>query len=183
MNLSFLVVISNKELYGLTVQEKNNYFKDLSEHDKPKEELDLESIDVLDLKLLGKQLKDLTNGKKVQLPEYNFALGVKEYNDPPVGITEDTIILIEGLHSINDKMTPDLDPAKKFKIFLSPLMPLNIDKHNIALKEKGYEIYQLISGPGKYYSLEKGNSIVIWTVDALTAQQKEQITNFIKIKK
>lgn len=47
-------------------------------------------------------------------------------------------------------------------------------------KEQGYEIYQLIPGSGKYYSLEKGNSIVIWTSDALTAQQKEEITVSIK---
>lgn len=108
----------------------DNYFKDLSEHDKPKEELDLESIDLIDLKLLGKQLKDLMAGKKVLMPEYNFALGVKEYNSPPTSIDEDTIILIEGIHAINDKMTPDLNPDLKYKIFLSPLMPLNIDKHN-----------------------------------------------------
>lgn len=116
--------------YDTLLISADNYFKDLSEHNKPKEELDLEAIDALDLKLLGKQLKDLTNGKKVQLPEYNFALGVKEYNDAPVSITDETIILIEGLHCINDKMTPDLDSSKKYKIFLSPLMPLNIDRHN-----------------------------------------------------
>ena len=145
------------------VMSVDNYFKDLSEHDKPKEELDLESIDVLDLKLLGKQLKDLTNGKKVLLPEYNFALGLKEYNDPPVSITEDTIILIEGLHAINDKMTPDLDPSKKFKIFLSPLMPLNIDKHNY-FSINDLRLMRRIIRDNRTRATDVGQTISYWNI-------------------
>ena len=149
--------------YDTLLISADNYFKDLSEHDKPKEELDLESIDVLDLKLLGKQLKDLTNGKKVQLPEYNFALGLKEYNDPPVSITEDTIILIEGLHSINDKMTPDLDPSKKFKIFLSPLMPLNIDKHNY-FSINDLRLMRRIIRDNRTRATDVGQTISYWNI-------------------
>lgn len=149
--------------YDTLLISADNYFKDLSEHDKPKEELDLESIDVLDLKLLGKQLKDLTNGKKVLLPEYNFALGLKEYNDPPVSITEDTIILIEGLHSINDKMTPDLDPSKKFKIFLSPLMPLNIDKHNY-FSINDLRLMRRIIRDNRTRATDVGQTISYWNI-------------------
>lgn len=149
--------------YDTLLISADNYFKDLSEHNKPKEEIDLESIDVLDLKLLGKQLKDLTAGKKVQLPEYNFALGVKEYNDAPVSITDETIILIEGLHSINDKMTPDLDPAKKFKIFLSPLMPLNIDKHNyVSIND--LRLMRRIVRDNRTRATDVGQTISYWNI-------------------
>jgi uridine kinase len=149
--------------YDTLLISADNYFKDIAEHNKPKEEIDFEAIDCLDLKLLGKQLKDLVAGKKVSLPEYNFALGVKEYNDPPVSITEDTIILIEGLHAINDKMTPDLDPSKKFKIFLSPLMPLNIDKHNyISIND--LRLMRRIVRDNRTRATDVGQTISYWNI-------------------
>ena len=149
--------------YDTLLISADNYFKDVAEHNKPKEEIDFEAIDCLDLKLLGKQLKDLVAGKKVSLPEYNFALGVKEYNDPPVSITEDTIILIEGLHAINDKMTPDLDPSKKFKIFLSPLMPLNIDKHNyISIND--LRLMRRIVRDNRTRATDVGQTISYWNI-------------------
>lgn len=109
----------------------DNYFK--NKVDSPKDEngnYDFECLEALDLKLLNKQLKDLIAGKKVALPEYNFVTGEKEYNDEPIKLGENAIILMEGLHSINDAMTPDLDPALKYKVYLSPFIPLNIDRHN-----------------------------------------------------
>ena len=141
----------------------DDYFKDIAEYNKPREEIDFESIDCLDLKLLNKQLKDLVAGKKVSLPEYNFALGVKEYNSAPVSITPDTIILIEGLHAINDKMTPDLDPDKKYKIFLSPLMGLNVDKHNyISIND--VRLMRRIVRDNRTRATDVGQTICYWTM-------------------
>ena len=110
-----------------------------------------------------KQLKDLVAGKKVSIPEYNFALGVKEYNSPPVSITPDTIILIEGLHAINDKMTPDLDANKKYKIFLSPLMGLNIDKHNyISIND--VRLMRRIVRDNRTRATDVGQTICYWNI-------------------
>ena len=109
----------------------DNYFKE--REDSPKDEFgnyDFECLECLDLKLMNKQLKELLAGKKVKMPTFNFETGKKEYNDPPVKINEYTIILMEGLHCINDAMTPDIDPKLKYKVYLSPFIPLNIDKHN-----------------------------------------------------
>ncbi len=117
--------------YEVLVLSIDNYFK--NKVDSPKDEngnYDFECLEALDLKLLGKQLKDLIAGKKVSLPEYNFTTGEKEYNDEPIKLGENSIILMEGLHSINDAMTPDLDPELKYKVYLSPFIPLNMDRHN-----------------------------------------------------
>ncbi len=117
--------------YETLVISVDDYFK--NREDSPKDEngnYDFESLAALDLKLLNKQLKDLIAGKKVSLPTYNFALGEKEYNNEPIKLGENAIILMEGLHSINDEMTPDLDPELKYKVYLSPFIPLNIDRHN-----------------------------------------------------
>lgn len=109
----------------------DNYFKD--KVDSPRDEkgdYDFECLEALDLKLLNKQLKDLIAGKKVSLPEYNFVTGEKEYNDEPVKIDDNCIILMEGLHCINDAMTPELDQSLKYKVYLSPFIPINVDRHN-----------------------------------------------------
>lgn len=117
--------------YQVLIISVDNYFKD--KVDTPKDEngnYDFECLEALDLKLLNKQLKDLISGKKVSLPEYNFVTGEKEYKNEPIKIDDNCIILMEGLHCINDEMTPDLDPALKYKVYLSPFIPINVDRHN-----------------------------------------------------
>lgn len=117
--------------YDTLIISVDNYFKDKIDSPKDKDgNYDFECLEALDLKLLNKQLKDLIAGKKVSLPTFNFVTGEKEYKSEPIKINEKTIILMEGLHCINDKMTPDLDPSLKYKVYLSPFMPLNIDRHN-----------------------------------------------------
>lgn len=117
--------------YDTLIISVDNYFKDKIDSPKDKDgNYDFECLEALDLKLLNKQLKDLIAGKKVSLPTFNFVTGEKEYKSESIKINEKTIILMEGLHCINDKMTPDLDPSLKYKVYLSPFMPLNIDRHN-----------------------------------------------------
>ena len=117
--------------YDTLIISVDNYFKDKIDSPKDKDgNYDFECLEALDLKLLNKQLKDLIAGKKVSLPTFNFVTGEKEYKSEPIKINEKTIILMEGLHCINDKMTPDLDSFLKYKVYLSPFMPLNIDRHN-----------------------------------------------------
>lgn len=117
--------------YETLVISVDDYFKD--KKDTPKDEkgnYDFESLGALDIKLLNRQLKDLIAGKKVQMPTYNFITGEKEYLNDGIKLGEKAIILMEGLHCINDAMTSELDPTLKYKVYLSPFMPLNVDRHN-----------------------------------------------------
>lgn len=117
--------------FEVLVMSIDNYFKD--KENSPKDEngnYDFECLEALDLKLLNRHLKDLIGGKKVVIPEYNFALGKKEYENEGTKLGDNAIILMEGLHCINDAMTPDLESELKYKVYLSPFMPLNIDRHN-----------------------------------------------------
>ncbi len=117
-----------KQVY---VMSTDDYFKE--REDSPRDEngnYDFECLECLDLKLLNKQLKDLIAGKKVSVPTYNFEMGKKEYISDPVKLDENAIILIEGLHCINDEMSPDIDPALKYKVYISPFIPMNVDRHN-----------------------------------------------------
>lgn len=140
----------------------DNYFKDRK--DSPKDangNYDFECLDALDLKLLGKQLKDLISGKKVVIPEYNFVTGEKEYDHEPTKLGENAIILMEGLHSINDEMTPDLDPELKYKVYLSPFIPINVDRHNY-ISTTDLRLMRRIVRDNRTRATDVGNTINYW---------------------
>ncbi len=93
-------------------------------------ELDTESIRAIDITLFNKQLMQLLNGERVEVPTYNFILGKREYKGNYLQIGKDDIILIEGLHCLNEDLTMAIDRNLKYKIYISPLTQLNIDNHN-----------------------------------------------------
>jgi uridine kinase len=93
-------------------------------------QLDTESINAIDITLFNKHLMQLLNGEKVEVPTYNFVLGKREYTGRTLQIGKDDIILIEGLHCLNEDLTMAIDRSLKFKIYISPLTQLNIDNHN-----------------------------------------------------
>ena len=91
---------------------------------------DFESIKALDTKLLNKNLKDLMNGKEVEIPKYNFFSGEREYTGKKVKLAKNGIILIEGIHGLNEELTRDIPKQNKYKIYISCLTTLNVDDHN-----------------------------------------------------
>ena len=91
---------------------------------------DLESIKAVDIDLFNQNLKDLMDEKEVTLPRYNFMTHKREYVGEPVSLKENSIVLIEGLHTLNNDLTPDIPDELKYRIYLSPFIPLNIDSHN-----------------------------------------------------
>ncbi len=109
----------------------DDYFLDLV--DTPKKdngEYDFESIKAVDVESLNKDLQDLVNEKEVRLPQYNFKTGKREYGEDKVKLSKDAIILIEGIHSLNDELTPYINKKDKYKVYLSPFMSVKIDRHN-----------------------------------------------------
>lgn len=106
----------------------DNYFKEKEEYQS--EQKDFESPDNIDMELLNKQMNEMLEGKEVSIPKFNFITGKKEYKGQTVKLNEDDIIILEGLHCLNNIMTPFINDELKFKIYVSPFMPLRIDKHN-----------------------------------------------------
>lgn len=105
----------------------------LEREESPKDEngnYDFECLTAIDLDLFNTTLKKLLNKEKVSMPTFNFVSGKKEYNDNFVQLKDNSIVLIEGLHALNDDLLPAIDNKYKYKIYLSPFIPLNIDKHN-----------------------------------------------------
>lgn len=93
-------------------------------------EKDYETIDALDLKLFNKVLSNLINGNKVHLPRYNFITGEKEISEEEICLNENECLVIEGLHGLNPKLLNDDYKDLIYKIYISPLTPLNVDRHN-----------------------------------------------------
>lgn len=101
--------------------------------DTPKDdkgEYDFECLQAIDLELFNRTLTDLLNGEEVDVPVYDFVLGKKVYNGRREKLQDNSIVLIEGLHCLNDELLPFIDEKYKYKVYLSPFMPLGIDRHN-----------------------------------------------------
>ena len=96
----------------------------------PNGEVDTESLNAVDVTLFNKHLTKLFDGERVELPEYNFALGKREYKGKNLELKDDDIIIIEGLHALNEDLTASIERKNKYKIYINALTQLNIDNHN-----------------------------------------------------
>ena len=97
----------------------------------PDGKLDLEHINTIDTNLFRQHIADLLAGKEVELPFFNFLTGMREWKGHKMQLHADTVIIVEGLHALNPAMLPeDLDKALVFKLYVSALLPVNLDDHN-----------------------------------------------------
>jgi uridine kinase len=109
----------------------DDYFYDrdktpLKENGKP----DFEAVSAINLELFNEHLKKLLNYEEVLLPEYNFINGKSEFNNRRLKLDEKGILIIEGLHALNEEFTKSVDSSNKYKIYISPLTGINLDNHN-----------------------------------------------------
>ena len=101
--------------------------------DSPRDEkgnYNYEALECIDLKQFNQDMTDLLAGKTVELPRYNFITGLREYKGDYLTLGKDDILVIEGIHCLNEKLSYALSSEYKFKIYISALTQLNIDEHN-----------------------------------------------------
>lgn len=96
-----------------------------------KGEPEKERITIIDTALFNKKISELLNGKEVQMPKFNFEKGMQEPNGAKLKLKDKSIIIVEGIHAFNPELTEMIQDVNKFKLFISPLTPLNIDNHNM----------------------------------------------------
>ncbi len=97
----------------------------------PDGKLDLEHINTLDTDLFREHLAQLLQGQEVEIPVFNFKTGKREWRGHKMRLTEQTVVIIEGLHGLNPALQPQgMDKNLVFKLYVSPLLPLNLDDHN-----------------------------------------------------
>ena len=93
-------------------------------------EKDYENLNALDLKLFNNNMKDLIAGKEVDMPTFDFLKGEKIFGKRFTTLADDQILVIEGIHALNEKLTEMIPHEQKYKIYISPLTQLGIDEHN-----------------------------------------------------
>ena len=109
----------------------DNYF--VERPNTPKDEngeYDFENIEAIDIELFNRDLTDLLNGKTINCPEFDFKVGTKKYKGKTMHLAEDEILVIEGIHCLNDKLTSQISRNQKYKIYISALTVLSMDRLN-----------------------------------------------------
>ncbi len=109
----------------------DNYFVNRAE--TPLDEngnYDFECIEAIDLKLFNDQLTALLNGEEVSLPTFDFTTGSRRYDGNMAKLGENQVLIVEGIHGLNEKLTEAIPRENKFKIYISALTALNIDDYN-----------------------------------------------------
>ena len=97
----------------------------------PDGKVDLEHINTIDTALFGQHLAALLSGEEVELPTFNFKRGKREWHGHKLRLQPDTVIIVEGLHALNPVLLPkNLESNLVFRLYVSPLLPLNLDDHN-----------------------------------------------------
>lgn len=91
---------------------------------------DYEALEAIDLKLFNEQLNDLIKGKAVELPTYNFLTGKREYNGRSLKLKDGQVLVIEGIHALNPRLTSEVSNDNKFNIYISAITSMRIDRHN-----------------------------------------------------
>ncbi len=109
----------------------DNYF--VERQDTPRDEsgeYDFECIEAIDLELFNNHLVKLLNGDEIEVPEFDFHVGTKKYNGKKLKLADDEVLVIEGIHCLNDKLTSQIAKEQKYKIYISALTVLNMDRYN-----------------------------------------------------
>lgn len=109
----------------------DNYFR--NREDTPLDEYgnkNFECLEAVDVEQFNQDMQNLLEGKRVELPEFNFKAGQREYKGNYLQLGPEDVLVIEGIHGINDKLSHSLPKESKFRIYISALTSLNIDEHN-----------------------------------------------------
>ena len=109
----------------------DDFFKEREETPRDKNgDYDFEALEAIDLQLFNNTLDGLLAGKEVELPVFNFQSGKKEWKGKKISMQENSILVIEGIHCLNPKLTASIPDETKYKIFVSALTSLSIDSQN-----------------------------------------------------
>lgn len=109
----------------------DDYF--VNREDTPRDEngnYNFECLEAIDVKLFNDDMNKLLAGERVEIPTFNFKIGAREYRGNYKQLGPDDVLVIEGIHALNDKMSATLPVESKYKIYISALTVLNIDEHN-----------------------------------------------------
>ena len=140
----------------------DNYFipRDLLPADENGKK-DFESMSAIDVEIFNKDMEALLFGKTVKMPTYNFVTGKREYRGETITLGKNDVLIIEGIHCLNDALTYSLPAESKYKVYISALSQLNVDEHNRVASRDGRLIRRIIRDH-KTRGYTASNTIMMW---------------------
>ena len=140
----------------------DNYFKNRELSPKnPDGTYNFECLEALDVEQFNKDMTDLLAGKTVQMPTYNFISGEREYKGNTLQISDRDVLVIEGIHGLNEAFSYSIPQENKYKIYISALTQLNIDEHNRIPTTDGRLLRRIIRDQ-RTRGYDAQNTIAIW---------------------
>lgn len=140
----------------------DNYFVERDEN--PKDEFgnyNFECIEALDTNLFNEHLVKLLDGEEIQVPTFDFTTGSKQYNGETMKLKADEILVIEGIHCLNDKLTRSIPKSQKYKIYISALTVLNMDYYN-RISTTDTRLIRRIVRDHQYRGYSASHTIKMW---------------------
>jgi uridine kinase len=140
----------------------DDYF--LNREDTPRDEdgnYDFENLEAIDVNLFNHNLSELISGKEIEVPIFNFHTGRREISGRKMKIDKDQILIIEGIHGLNERLTSLVPKESKFKIYVSALTSLNIDEHN-RISTTDTRLIRRIVRDFQFRGSSASNTIKIW---------------------
>ena len=152
----------------------DNYFVEREEN--PRDEFgnyDFECLEALDVKLLNNHIQRLLAGEEVEIPTFDFTDGHKKYNGNTLKLEADDILVMEGIHCLNDKLTMSIPKEQKYKVYISDLTVLNLDYYNNIsttdtrlirriVRDNNFRGYSALQTIKTWYSVNRGESKYIF---------------------
>ena len=122
---------------------------------------DWECLEALDVPFLNEQLQDLYAGKEITLPVYEFKTGSRKEGGRKIRLESDNILIVEGIHGLNDALTHSIDRSTKFKIYISALTQLNIDDHN-RIPTSDNRLLRRMVRDSQFRGMQASGTIKMW---------------------
>ena len=109
----------------------DDYYKErLNTPRKADGSYDFESVEAIDLELFNDHLKRLLAGETVKIPKYNFRTGLREYRGRELTLSDNSVLIVEGIHGLNERISAVVPARNKLKVYISALTPMSLDDYN-----------------------------------------------------
>lgn len=153
------LMVNGKTTYPISL---DDYF--VSREETPRDEkgeYDFEALEAIDIKQFNTDLLNLLERKHIVIPKFNFVTGKREMNRQPVSIDDNCILIIEGIHGLNEKLSESISSTMKFKIYISALTQLNVDPHN-RIPTTDVRLIRRMVRDNKYRGNDASRTLSLW---------------------
>lgn len=122
---------------------------------------DFECLEALDVPFLNMQLEELLSGKSVEIPKYDFASGTRKFEGQYLKLTDNDVLIMEGIHGLNPALTPQIPDAEKFKLYVSVLTPITVDEHT-KMPARDYRLLRRMVRDNQFRGMTAEDTILRW---------------------